>query len=144
MKITKKDIHKMIGEELESIIKEGFGGELNEKDRAEFEKVRMSNAEVLGYKLTGKPDVKLKQEDKVMFVVRKIDIQYKIPARFNDELIVQTNCIRATNYSLMLKQNILRDKEIITEGKVEIVCISADFFKPVRIPKIAKQLMEIL
>ena len=92
----------------------------------------------------GLNQTKLKQEDKVMFVVRKIDIQYKIPARFNDELIVQTNCIRATNYSLMLKQNILRDKEIITEGKVEIVCISADFFKPVRIPKIAKQLMETL
>lgn len=92
----------------------------------------------------GLNQTKLKQEDKVMFVVRKIDIQYKIPARFNDELIVQTNCIRATNYSLMLKQNILRGKEIITEGKVEIVCISADFFKPVRIPKIAKQLMEIL
>ena len=92
----------------------------------------------------GLNQTKLKKEDKVMFVVRKIDIQYKIPARFNDELIVQTNCIRATNYSLMLKQNILKDKEIITEGKVEIVCISADFFKPVRIPKIAKQLMETL
>jgi hypothetical protein len=25
----------------------------------------MSNAEVLGYKLTGKPDVKLKQEEKL-------------------------------------------------------------------------------
>ena len=92
----------------------------------------------------GLNQTKLKKEDKVMFVVRKIDIQYKIPARFNDELIVQTNCIRATNYSLMLKQNILKDKEIITEGKVEIVCINADFFKPVRIPKIVKQLMEIL
>ena len=92
----------------------------------------------------GLNQTKLKQEDKIMFVVRKIDIQYKIPARFNDELIIQTNCIKATNYSLMLKQNILRDKQIITEGKVEIVCISADFFKPVRIPKIVKQLMEIL
>ena len=44
----------------------------------------------------------------------------------------------------MLKQNILRDKQIITEGKVEIVCINSDLFKPVRIPKIAKQLMEII
>ena len=65
MKITKTQLREMIREELESVIKEGFGGELNEKDRAEFEKVRMSNAEVLGYKLTGKPDVKLKQEDKL-------------------------------------------------------------------------------
>ena len=60
MKITKAAIHRMIGEELERVIHEGFGGELNEKDRAEFERVRMSNAEVLGYKLTGKPDIKQK------------------------------------------------------------------------------------
>ena len=33
---------------------------------------------------------KLKQEENIMFVVRKIDIQYKIPARFNDLLKKQT------------------------------------------------------
>ena len=92
----------------------------------------------------GLNQIKLKQEDKVMFVVRKIDIQYRIPARFNDELLIQTNCFKITDYSIMLKQNILRDEQIITEGKVEIVCINSDLFKPVRIPKIAKQLMEII
>ena len=92
----------------------------------------------------GLDQIKLKQEDKVMFVVRKIDIQYKIPARFNDELLIQTDCVKTTDYSIMLKQNILRDKQTITEGSVEIVCINSDLFKPVRIPKMAKQLMEII
>ena len=92
----------------------------------------------------GLDQIQLKQENKVMFVVRKIDIQYKIPARFNDELLIQTDCVKTTDYSIMLKQNILRDKQIITEGKVEIVCINSDLFKPVRIPKMAKQLMEII
>ena len=92
----------------------------------------------------GLNQIKLKQEDKVMFVVRKIDIQYKIPARFNDELLIQTDCVKTTDYSIMLKQNILRDKQTITEGSVEIVCINSDLFKPVRIPKMAKQLMEII
>ena len=92
----------------------------------------------------GLNQIKLKQEDKVMFVVRKIDIQYKIPARFNDELLIQTDCVKTTDYSIMLKQNILRDNQIITEGNVEIVCINSDLFKPVRIPKKAKQLMEII
>ena len=92
----------------------------------------------------GLNQMKLKQEYKMMFVVRKIDIQYKIPARFNDELLIQTDCVKTTDYSIMLKQNILRDKQIITEGKVEIVCINSDLFKPVRIPKMAKQLMEII
>ena len=92
----------------------------------------------------GLNQIKLKQEDKVMFVVRKIDIQYKIPARFNDELLIQTDCVKTTDYSIILKQNILRDRQIITEGKVEIVCINSDLFKPVRIPKMVKQLMEII
>ena len=92
----------------------------------------------------GLNQIKLKQENKVMFVVRKIDIQYKIPARFNDELIIEIDCVKSTDYSIMLKQNILRDNQIITEGNVEIVCINSDLFKPVRIPKKAKQLMEII
>jgi acyl-CoA thioester hydrolase len=92
----------------------------------------------------GLNQIKLKQEDKVMFVVRKIDIQYKIPARFNDELLIQTDCVKTTDYSIILKQNILRDRQIITEGKVEIVCINSDLFKPVRISKMVKQLMEII
>ena len=92
----------------------------------------------------GLNQIKLKKEDKVMFVVRKIDIQYRMPSRFNDELLLQTECFKTTDYSIMLKQNILRDKQIITEGKVEIVCINSDFFKPARIPKMAKQLMEII
>ncbi|MAS00119.1 MAG: tol-pal system-associated acyl-CoA thioesterase [Nitrosomonadales bacterium] len=92
----------------------------------------------------GLDQIKLKQEENVMFVVRKLDIQYKIPARFNDLLKIQTNCIKANDYSFTLKQNIMREDQIITEGKVEIVCIGADIFKPVRIPKIAKKLMEIL
>jgi len=92
----------------------------------------------------GLNQIKLKQEDKVMFVVRKIDIQYKIPARFNDELVIQTDCVKTTDYSIILKQNILRSKQIITEGKVEIVCINSDLFRPVRIPKMVKQLMEII
>ena len=92
----------------------------------------------------GLNQIKLKQEDKVMFVVRKIDIQYKIPARFDDELVVQTDRVKNTDFTIMLKQNILRSKQIITEGKVEIVCINSDLFKPVRIPKMVKQLMEII
>ena len=92
----------------------------------------------------GLNQIKLKQEDKVMFVVRKIDIQYKMPARFNDELLIQTDCVKTTDYSIILKQDILRNKQIVTEGKVEIVCINSDLLKPVRIPKMVKQLMEII
>ena len=104
----------------------------------------MERARTEWLRTLGLNQIKLKQEDKVMFVVRKIDIQYKMPARFNDELLIQTDCVKTTDYSIILKQNILRSKQIITEGKVEIVCINSDLFRPVRIPKMVKQLMEII
>jgi hypothetical protein len=37
---------------------EGFGGELKGKDKEKFEKARKENAEQLGYKLTGKGDIR--------------------------------------------------------------------------------------
>jgi hypothetical protein len=49
-----------------SFLKEGFGGELKGKDKDKFEKARKENAEVLGYKLTGKSDItQLKENAKV-------------------------------------------------------------------------------
>ena len=33
---------------------------------------------------------KLKLHDHIMFVVHRIDIQYKFPARFNDDLVVRS------------------------------------------------------
>jgi hypothetical protein len=39
-------------------VNEGFGGELKGKDREKFEKARKENAEQLGYKLTGKGDIR--------------------------------------------------------------------------------------
>ena len=38
--------------------REGFGGQLKGKDKEEFEKARKENAEQLGYKLTGKSDIR--------------------------------------------------------------------------------------
>ena len=42
----------------EDLVDEGFGGELKGKDKEKFEKARKENAEQLGYKLTGKSDIR--------------------------------------------------------------------------------------
>ena len=60
---------------------EGFGGELKGKAKQKFEKARKENAEVLGYKLTGKSDineVNIKDIEKVLKTksAKKIDGMY--------------------------------------------------------------------
>ena len=52
-------IRKMVRE----IMKEDFAGALKKEDRKEFDKKRQKQSEVLGYKLTGKSDVKTKIDD---------------------------------------------------------------------------------
>jgi len=70
----KRKSHAEIGKikdkyEKESLeLDEGFGSSelMGQKDLAEFEKTRQKNAEVLGYKLTGKSDIKpIKEKSKV-------------------------------------------------------------------------------
>ena len=50
-------IKKMV-REIMSEMNEGFAGALKKEDRKEFDKGRRKQSEVLGYKLTGKDDIK--------------------------------------------------------------------------------------
>jgi len=52
-------IRKMVRE----IMKEDFAGSLKQEDRKEFDNTRKKQSEVLGYKLTGTPDVKTEIDD---------------------------------------------------------------------------------
>ena len=79
MSLRKKWEHRKYGREkhlankymtengYDPIQKEGFGGELNEKDKQKFEKERKDNAEVLGYELSGTPDVKEERDYKAEY-----------------------------------------------------------------------------
>ncbi|MBT3917720.1 MAG: tol-pal system-associated acyl-CoA thioesterase [Nitrosomonadales bacterium] len=86
----------------------------------------------------------LKKKDKIMFVVAKVDINYKKAARFNDELDVVTTVDNIGASKVNLTQNIMKNSELYTSAKVSIACIHTDTFKPQRIPKLIKQQMEIL
>ena len=113
--------NKMDNAQLESF-EEGFGGELNEKDKKKFEKERVENAEVLGYELTGVKDVNENiNEDghtdvasakrKVMIMVddsnkllNKLNGMNKedsLPSWWTDKITLSQNYLqKATNYLL--------------------------------------------
>lgn len=86
----------------------------------------------------------LKNERNIMFVVHKMNIKFRKPARFNDELLIKTRCIKVRSSSLILDQLIENSNISLIEAKVEIACIDEIFFKPTLIPKKIKELMETL
>ena len=86
----------------------------------------------------------LKHQEHIIFVVHRIDIQYKLPARFNDDLIVKSELIDIGSSKIEFRQMIYRDDELLIDASVDIACIDSEKFKPVRIPSTVKQTMESL
>ena len=86
----------------------------------------------------------LKKEDKIMFVVAKVNIDYKKAAHFNDELDIETSVDNIGASKVNLTQNIMKNLELYTSAKVSIACIHSETFKPQRIQKLIKQRMETL
>jgi len=86
----------------------------------------------------------LKQDHQIMFVVHRIDIQFKLPARFNDELIVKSELKDIGSSKIEFRQMIYRNDEMLINASVDIACIDSEKFKPVRIPPTIKQTMESL
>ena len=86
----------------------------------------------------------LKNEKNIMFVVHRMNIKFRKPARFNDELLIRTKCIKVKSSSLILDQLIENSTISLVEAEVEIACIDEVFFKPTLIPKKIKELMETL
>ena len=86
----------------------------------------------------------LKQDNHIMFVVHRIDIQFKLPARFNDDLIVKSELKDIGSSKIEFRQMIYRNDEMLIDASVDIASIDCEKFKPVRIPPTIKQAMESL
>jgi len=70
----------------------------------------------------------------VVFVVRRVEIDYLAPARLDDLLVVTTQRTEMTRTCLTVAQEIVADN-LLTRAKVQIVCIDPASFKPVKIPE---------
>ncbi|ADO43245.1 tol-pal system-associated acyl-CoA thioesterase [Ketogulonicigenium vulgare] len=75
----------------------------------------------------------LKTDSGVVFAVRRVEADYLTPARFEDDLIVETILHAMTPARLVLDQRVLRGAEVCFAARVTLVAISASG-APVRLP----------
>lgn len=76
----------------------------------------------------------LRDEAGVLFVVRRVEIDYLAPARFNDALEVTVRLEDAGRARLVVRQELVRDGARLAEAVVTLACVAAVNFKPARIP----------
>jgi acyl-CoA thioester hydrolase len=74
------------------------------------------------------------------FVVRAMSIDFLKPARMDDLLDIETAPREVKGASIMLRQRVLRDGELLVEAKVRVAFVSGGRAKPIPKPlRIAMQ-----
>ncbi len=106
-----------------------------------MERARSEFLRSLGYQQD-----QLQQELGIIFAVHSVNIQYKKPARFNDELKVITSITTLGSASITFKQTVylhtsLNNEavDVLTDAEVKIACLKADTFSPKSIPVSIKE-----
>ncbi|MDH2997105.1 tol-pal system-associated acyl-CoA thioesterase [Pasteurellaceae bacterium LFhippo2] len=99
-----------------------------------FERARTEYLRNLGFSQES-----LLRERELAFPVRKIEIDYKISARLDDLLVVETLVQELKGAKIVFKQRLLRQSECLSEAVV--ICASVDMarMKPVAIPNDIRQ-----
>jgi 4-hydroxybenzoyl-CoA thioesterase/acyl-CoA thioester hydrolase len=100
-----------------------------------FERTRTEYLRSLGF------DHYLTSPDPVLFVVRHVNIDYKQPARLDDQLTVTAEISKIGRASLFFSQRIIRDGVIIAVGHVEVACVDRQHLKPRALPTTLSDLL---
>ncbi|MFY0311184.1 tol-pal system-associated acyl-CoA thioesterase [Leisingera sp. D0M16] len=73
------------------------------------------------------------REGGLIYVVRRIEADYLAPAKFDEELLVNTSMQNVTPARMVLSQEVTRDGQPLFRAQVTIVCITTGG-KPARLP----------
>ena len=94
-----------------------------------MERARTEYLRTLGYSQR-----QLRLEQGIIFVVNRIDIDFKRPALVDDELTVTSAIDKIAGASLSFRQSIYRNNEELCKADIAVACLSADRHTPTRMP----------
>ena len=76
---------------------------------------------------------RLREEEGLVFAVRKLEADYHLPARFDDVVEVRTTMVEGSGARVVLEQEIWRDADRLFSARVTLVAMDA-LGRPRRIP----------
>ena len=79
-------------------------------------------------------DLKEISNQGIMFVVKNVEIDYKAPGRYADNLSISTEITKVKNVSLEFSQDIKKGEQLLVCAKTVLVCIDKEF-RPCSIPQ---------
>ncbi len=84
----------------------------------------------------------LVRDEKLIFVVRRCEIDYLFPAKLDDLITVTAEVTKTAGTSLIMHQEVRKDEKILAAMDVVIVCIDSESYRPKKIPQKLKELFD--
>lgn len=78
----------------------------------------------------------MKRDADLVFVVRAMQVDFRAPARLDDQLSVSVAMLECRGASLLLVQRIERAGQLLVEAQVKIASLRASTFRPCPIPDV--------
>ena len=88
----------------------------------------------------GLTNANLQKDHDTLIIVKSCNIEYKKPAKFEDELEIISSVLTKTKTSFTMKQIIKKNEELISEATVQLVTVNKEG-KPIKIPEILNNLL---
>jgi acyl-CoA thioester hydrolase len=90
----------------------------------------------------------LDRDEKIIFAVRSVAVDYHLPAVFNDALEVTAGIKQFGKVSIDFQQQVIRNscgrEELLASGLIRIACLDSETLRPKQIPSpIAEVLLSV-
>ncbi|MFC2552829.1 MAG: tol-pal system-associated acyl-CoA thioesterase [Rodentibacter sp.] len=76
----------------------------------------------------------LLQEQQSAFVVKSMAIDYRVPAKLDDYLIIETEVSAIKGATILFEQRLIRDTVILSKATVKVAYVDLGKMKPAAIP----------
>jgi len=71
----------------------------------------------------------------LLIVVASVEVDYKKPAKLDDDLRATAEVIRLAKTYVVFEQKILRNEEVLSAAKVKVACVGAENVRPAALPE---------
>ena len=76
----------------------------------------------------------LREQNGVIFAILSAQVDYLLPAKFNDELLVSSEVIKKGKASITIEQEIVRDTQVLCQGIIKVATLDGKSFRPKAMP----------
>ena len=84
---------------------------------------------------------KLAQEQGLIFVVRRAELEFERPARLDELLEITVEPLKLARVYVRLAQEARRGAEVLARAEVQVACLSRHNFKPAAIPQFLRDIL---